>query len=282
MVAPTPRRMENLRLVPDPAPVNTDPFQLRAFCLYRALLRDRASASAGEQDAEPNLGGKLLYVGELDALSRAMVIAGNVAGCATLAVAADPMVQKLAMRDGAVDFVVTSLDEALRIFKNEIRRRNAVAVSVTAEPDAVEREMLERGVLPDLLFAGQRDEPREVCHFGPGEQEVHADTPDVGVAWINWQVERAPAQWMQRLDAIAIECLAGDRWASRWIRLGPRYLGRAAQAQRALYCDAPAANEVVRRFREAVGGGAIGTEVSMSLRIRDEMKVFQFVPADGA
>ena len=181
-----------------------------------------------------------------------MVIAGNVAGCATLAVAADPMVQKLAMRDGVVDFVVTSLDEALRIFKNEIRRRNAVAVSVTAEPDAVEREMLERGVLPDLLFAGQREEPQEVCHFGPGEQEVLADTPDAGVAWINWQVERAPAQWMQRLDAIAIECLAEDRRASRWIRLGPRYFGRAAQAQRALYCDALAANEI----RPAFPGGS--------------------------
>lgn len=269
-------------MVPDPAPANTDSFQLRAFCLYRALMRDRASACAGEQDAEPNLGGRLLYVGELDVLSRAMVIAGNVAGCATLAVAADPMMQKLAMRDGVVDFVVTSLDEALRIFKNEIRRRNAVAVSVTAEPDAVEREMLARGVLPDLLFAGLRDEPRKVCHFGPGEQEVHADTPDASVAWINWQVERAPAQWMQRLDAIAIECLAQDRRASRWIRLGPRYFGRAAQAQRAFYCDALPANEIVRRFREAVGSGAIGTEVSMSLRIRDETKVFQFVPADGA
>jgi urocanate hydratase len=269
-------------LVPDPAPANADSLQLEAFCLYRALMRGAASACAGEQDAEPNLGGRLLYVGELDVPSRGMVIAGNVAGCATLAVAEDPMVQKLAMRDGVVDFVVTSLDEALRIFKNEIRRRNAVAVSVTAEPDTVEREMLARGVLPDLLFAGGREERRKVCHFGPGEQEVLADMPDASIAWINWQVERAPGQWMQRLDAIAMECLAEDRQASRWIRLGPRYFGRAAQAQRALYCDALPANEILRRFGEAVGSGAIGTEVSMGLRIRDETRVFQFAPAAEA
>ncbi len=233
----------------------------------------------GDRNAEPNLGGKLLYAGALDARSRAMVIAGNVAGCATLAVAEDPTVQKLAMRDGVVDFVVTSLDEALRIFKNEIRKRNAVAVSVTGEPDAVEREMLERGVLPDLLFAGQREEPRRVLHFGPGEQEVHLDTPDASVAWISWQVEQAPAQWMQRLDAIAIECLAGDRPASRWIRLGPRYLGRTVHGERVLYCDPFAANEIVRRFGDAVRGGAIGAKVSMSLRLGDEGNDFDFVPA---
>ncbi|HMG85108.1 MAG TPA: hypothetical protein VK574_05170 [Terracidiphilus sp.] len=265
----------------DPAPSKTDSLQLEAFCLYRALMRDTASASASDQGAEPNLGGRLLYVGELDAHSRAMVIAGNVAGCATLAAAEDPIAQKVAMRDGVVDFVVTSLDEALRILKNEIRKRHAVAVSVTAEPDEVEHEMLERGVLPDLLFAGLSDEPRRVCHFGPGETDVHPDKPDASVAWINWQVEHAPAQWMQRLDSIAIACLLEDGPASRWIRLGPRYFGRTAQARRALYCDALAASEIVRRFREAVGSGAIGTKVSVGLCIRDAVENLEFVPPVG-
>ena len=125
----------------------------------------------GDHDAELDLGGNFLYAGALDGRSRAMVIAGNVAGCATLAVAEDPAAQKLAMRDGVVDFVVTSLDEALRILKNEIRKRNAVAVVLPASRDAVEREMLERGVLPDLLFAGQREGARQVCHFGPSEPD---------------------------------------------------------------------------------------------------------------
>jgi hypothetical protein len=49
------------------------------------------------------------------------------------------------------DFLVTSLDEALRILKNEIRKREAVAVCVAAAPRPWRCEMLERGVLPDLL-----------------------------------------------------------------------------------------------------------------------------------
>lgn len=263
-------------MVSDSAPANTAPLQLEAFCLYRALMRD----VPGDQDAEEtNLGGRLLYVGALDARSRAMVIAGNVAGCATLAVAEDSTGQKLAMRDGVVDFVVTSLDEALRILKNEIRKRNAVAVSVTGELDAVEREMLARGVLPDLIFAGLGDEPRKVCRFGPGEQEVRPGMPGASVAWINWQGENAPAQWMPRLDAIAIECLGEDRPASRWIRLGPRYFGRMSQGQRALYCDAFTSNEIVLRFGDAVRSGAIGTKVSVRLRIGGETNDFHFVPA---
>ena len=114
--------------------------------------------------------------------------------------------------------------------------------------------------------------------FGPGEQEVRTETPDARVAWINWRVEQAPAQWMQRLDAIAMDCLAGDGSAARWIRLAPRYLGRVAQAQRAFYCDPDAGREIVRRFGDAVRSGAIGAKVSVSLRIGDEANDFQFDP----
>ena len=81
---------------------------------------------------EPTLGGKLLYIGELDPAGRALAVAGNIAGVASLCASADPAIQKQAVRDGVVDFLVTSLDEALRILKNEIRKREPVAVCVGA------------------------------------------------------------------------------------------------------------------------------------------------------
>ena len=119
--------------------------------LYAGLM-----TSADPGGGEPRLGGRLLYAGALDAEGRALVVAGNIAGAATLAATANPAAQKQAIHDGVVDFLVTSLDEALRILKNESRKRETVAVCVGAEPDAVEREMLERGVEPDLLGAGAR------------------------------------------------------------------------------------------------------------------------------
>ncbi len=50
-------------------------------------------------------------------------------------------------------------------------------------------------------------------------------------ALVTWSVASDQAQWLPRLDAIALDCLDADEWAARrWLRLAPRYLGRLAQA----------------------------------------------------
>jgi hypothetical protein len=52
---------------------------------------------------------------------------------------------------------------------------------------------------------------------------------------------------MPRLDALALDCLPGDDGATRrWLRLGPRYLGRLARNTRAVYAD----REFLRGFSE--------------------------------
>ncbi len=256
-------------------PSTPDSPQLEALSLYWALMRD----VAGDQDGEPSLGGRLLYAGTLDIHSRAMVIAGNVAGCATLAVAEDPMKQKLAMRDGVVDFVVTSLDEALRILKNEIRKHAAVAVCVGAAPEKVEREMVERGVLPDLVFAGAPGEDRNTPSFGFGARQILCSDPGSSLAIVTWQVAQAPARWMAKLDAIALDCLASDESARRWIRLSSRYSGRDAQALRVLCCDSESAKQIIERFAQAVRNGEIAVEVSARLLVGGETKCFALSPS---
>lgn len=135
--------------------------------------------------------------------------------CATV----HPQPQRGAIRDGIVDFVVTSLDEALRILKNEIRKRNPVAVCIAASPAGIEKQMAERGVVADIDIHRQADDRAGTSW--PGRTE--------GVLVI-WSASSAPAQWMPKLDAVALECLdpaAGD--ARRWLRMAPRYLGRLAQ-----------------------------------------------------
>ena len=210
--------------------------QLEAYRFYYSLTRTAELACASRQDAEPNLGGNLLYAGELGPRTCASVIAGSVAGCATLAATTESAAQKQAIRDGAVDFVVTSLDEALRILKNEIRKKATVAVCVGMAPSDVEREMLERGVLPDLVFAGS-DHHRTAARFGSNSHQIQLTEPDRDQAFLEWRAAQSPPRWMARLDEIALDCLRSDLWAHRWIRLSPRYFGRSAQGQRALYCD---------------------------------------------
>lgn len=261
----------------DPAFGSSDSLQLRAYGFFLALTTQAERRYAFEAGAEPTLGGNLLYAGDLNADTQALVVAGNAAGCATLASTADLSIQKQAIRDGIVDFLVTSLDEALRILKNEIRKRAPVAVCVGQNAAAVEREMIERGVQPDIVFAGRAGEERGTLGFD-GPLEIQLTEPDSGLAFVTWQVSEAPARWMPKLDAIALECLPSASWEHRWIRLSPRYSGRTAMAHRALYCLPQVAHEIIRRFADSVEKGDIGAKVAISLASGGESQVFQITP----
>jgi urocanate hydratase len=221
-------------------------FALETYAFYRSIMP--SGAASPNSEAEPGLGGRLLYVGELDQQGRSQVVAGNIAGAASLSTSADPTMQKQAIRDGVADFLVNSLDEALRILKNEIRKRNPVAVCVAAAPAAVEQEMLERGVQPDLhrvsLTAGEPEQTQ----------------------FVSWSVESSPARWLPRLDAIAMGCLAPEAVsARRWLRLAPRYLGRAAQAVRILPADGEFAARFAEQVRQCARSGEIGVEVQIKI-----------------
>ena len=248
-------------------------FQLEAHVCYRGLV-----AHLNQEASEAGLGGNLLYAGELDAPGRAMTVAGNVAGCATLAITADPAPQKQAIHDGVVDFVVTSLDEALRILKNEIRKRNSVAVCIAADRDATEQEMKERGVLPDLVFADISDHPRNAGGFGTLIREIRLGEPVEGSALIAWEVIESPARWMPKLDVIALGCLPTEAWLRRWLRVSPRYFGRANLGERAFFCDSQIAIEIVKRIKDCVESSAITAEVSVSLMTGGETKLLELRP----
>ena len=241
-------------MTPDPIPDAALEFTLQVERLYSSLIQAAKPSGPAEPalHEEPSLGGNLLYAGELVPHGRALLVAANIAGAASLAATADPAAGKQAMRDGVADFLVNSLDEALRILKNEIRKREAAAVCVAMASEAVERAMLERGVLPDLV-------PRSPLPPAPSGQTL-----------VTWTVASASAQWLPRLDALAIDCLrksaAGQaNIAARWLRLAPRYLGRLAQNFRLLHCQLDVAQEFISRAQSAVDRGEIAVEVQITI-----------------
>jgi hypothetical protein len=269
-----------------------DPNALAAFDL--ALQAERFFAAliqttAAGPSTNPNLGGKLLYAGELDAQGRALIVAANIAGAASLAATAEPAAQKQAIRDGVADFLVTSLDEALRILKNEIRKRETVAVCVACAPGEVEHEMLQRGVLPDLLRPGVAS--KDCTKFlSQGAQQIQLFPLEKNQTLLAWSVASAPAQWLPKLDALALDCLDGNQvapgpgsprtdlgpwggdldsetWdsARRWLRLAPRYLGRLAQNQRLLRCNKETAQKFLEQLRNQVEQGKIKVPVEIRL-----------------
>ena len=236
----------------------------RAYDSLVGCVSVNAGPGPGKTDSgEPSLGGKLLYAAILDADARALLVAANVAGAASLAITADPATQKQAIRDGVVDFGVNSLDEALRILKNEIRKRETVAVCICGEPETIEREMRERGVQPDL------------------RRPVDAAPVPETQALLSWRVDTAPAQWLPKLDAFALECLEensgqGVNAAKRWLRLAPRYLGRMAQGVRLLRCEPNVARAFVERVRSA--GLPVEVEISLSSGLNSSLEVIRIEP----
>src|SRR5690348_12216796 len=116
---------------------------LRAFLLLCAL--------------EDNWPGKLVLVRGLDAEGRAASVASSIAGAACLALDSRAEVCRATLRAGACDFVVNSVDEALRILKNEIRKRKPVSVAVAMPEAAALEELLGRGVAPEAYILTSTD-----------------------------------------------------------------------------------------------------------------------------
>jgi hypothetical protein len=142
--------------------------------------------------------------------------------------------------------------------------------------------MMERGVVPDVLFEGMPDGRREMPDFGSRTSRVELTAPDAGLAFVTWQVAQAPARWMPRLDEIAQDCLGADPRAQRWIRLSPLYGGRSAQARRVVFCETDAAKLIVSRFAAQAHDGGIETDVSASVSIGGETEVFRWSPITTA
>jgi urocanate hydratase len=211
------------------------------------------SALARELNPEFGLGGRLLFAGELDPAVCRLIRAANIAGAASLAASADAAVQRLAIHEGVVDFLVTSLDEALRILKNEIRKRQAVAVCVAETPRTLARQMAERGVQPDLLAPSATEAAEGAVFLAQGARRVEAEPQPEGRKFLVLEI---PAAWAQRIaefDALLAESVAAANYANRrWLRLSPRYLGPAARRLRSLECDEETAAALMKRIEQAV------------------------------
>ncbi|MGD0832521.1 MAG: hypothetical protein ABR907_16425 [Terracidiphilus sp.] len=223
---------------------------------------------------EPNLGGKLLYAGQLDAEARALIVAANIAGAASLTATADSATAKQAMRDGVVDFLVTSLDEALRILKNEIRKREAVAVCVAVTPDLLEEQMRQRGVAPDLLRQTR-------IAASPHHRAVPIEplSAQQGQYIIAWSAATAPALWLPKLDVIALSCIDSEDGATRrWLRQAPRYLGRMAQGLRLLRCTEPTAGILRAQIQQRVECSEIQIPVELVINLDGQCEKFRFSP----
>lgn len=210
----------------------------------------------------PEPGGLLVFYGELDCRGLATAVASNIAGAASLGVSADADRAKLALRQGFCDFLVNSLDEALRILKNEIRKKQPIAVALVNDPEHVTAEMLERGVQPDLVACGGL---REQVFVERGARVLPAATVTAGSLVVTWRVSQDAAMWLPRVDTVAMDALenAADPQA-RWIRLAPRYLQKSLSRERYVRMCPEELARFVELLQQRTQSGEISVPVQVS------------------
>lgn len=78
-------------------------------------------------------------------------------GGAMLLLAHEKAEGRQAAQSGAVDFVVDTMSEALRILKNEVRQHRSIAVALVGVVEAHAAAMEERGVQPQFVEAVLQD-----------------------------------------------------------------------------------------------------------------------------
>jgi urocanate hydratase len=108
-------------------------------------------AAAGRRHFAGDLAGKLVATGGMGGMGGAQPLAATMNGAAILCVEVDPERIKRRVKTGYCDVMVNSLDEALRILKNAVRKREAASVGLVANCADVIPDLARRGVVPDLL-----------------------------------------------------------------------------------------------------------------------------------
>src|SRR5215470_5624121 len=108
-------------------------------------------SAAGEKHFGGDLAGKLIVSGGMGGMGGAQPLAATMTGACFLGIDVGAERIKKRLKTGYCDFMVNSLDEALRILKNAIRKKEAVSVGLIGNCADVIPELAERGVLPDIL-----------------------------------------------------------------------------------------------------------------------------------
>jgi urocanate hydratase len=108
-------------------------------------------AAAGRKHFRGDLAGKLIASGGMGGMGGAQPLAATLNGAAFLGIDVDPERIKRRVKSGYCDVMVNDLDEALRILKNAVRKREAASVGLVGNCADVIPELARRGVVPDLL-----------------------------------------------------------------------------------------------------------------------------------
>jgi len=223
------------------------------------ILRTYTALHSLHSDRNGDWGGALILACGLNENGAALALAANIAGAVCLNLEDNPATLKEAIRSGACDFVVNTVDEALRAMKNEVRKHLPLSVGLQSNPTQALQELHERGVSPQLFT--------DLTHT-PGHLEAVQRFKATGSLVVNFDTNHPanlegdetldadalieafvhPRQWrlgsflfetpaaLRAFDAEALSQLPeDDSLRRRWLSAAPRILQRERPIRRTLW-----------------------------------------------
>lgn len=229
----------------------------RVYSLFQTLSK------MVETPMDIGLGGMLLVYGDLDREGAAVALAGNIAGAATLGIDRDGSRLKQGVRHGFCDFLVNNLDEALRILKNELRKKQPVSVCFEGVFASFLHVFAQRGVQPDILGFSDGGEGSALLVERGAVVLPATDSGDDSLLEVTWEAETRAALWLPKVDALAAEVLPAGDARHRWLKFAPRYLGRSPARKRYLRMTVSELEAFRSRVESAMAAGEIDTRITI-------------------
>ncbi len=210
----------------------SDP-QPRQAAVYREYIHLQSIAA---ERFSGSLAGKLVLCAGFDVRGAELALATTIAGGAFLGIEAEPQSLKSAVRNGSCDFMVNTLDEALRVLKNELRKRTPLSAGLLGNASELLPEIVERGVQPELIeditsLGTNRPALNRLLERG-AEMLAIVEISEVRRAdEVTWTT--ANLQDLRRMDRLALELIPpADQVRRRWLEQAASSFHRQAPPER--------------------------------------------------
>jgi len=250
----------------------TQPSQSAVYRRYVQLQAIRAERFPDA--AADGLAGLLLTCVGFGLEGAQIALATTIAGGTFLGIDPSTLHLKAAVRNGSCDFMVNTLDESLRVLKNELRKKKALSVGLLGEAAAILAAMIERGVQPDLVAdsGATETEPAlpyrasllEFVERGAVQVDAHATNRSnvSGFLEVSWTT--ASIADLRRMDELALRQLpADDSIRRRWLQQAPAYFHRQRPLQRVLGMHAEEVTRLAEALKNAISAGEMQSPVTL-------------------
>lgn len=252
--------------------------------VYRRYLQLQSIRAGRFSDATAEgLAGLLLACVGFDLEGSELALATTICGGTFLGIDPSSEHLKTAVRNGSCDFMVNTLDESLRVLKNELRKKKALSVGLLGEASAILPAMVERGVQPDLMAEPGAADSETARVYRPAllqlvergavsvDTQVAIHSHAAGFLEVIWTASSIAD--LRRMDELALQqLLESDSIRRRWLQHAPAYFHRQRPLQRVLSLRPEELSQLLSVFKSAVSAKEFQTPAWVEWQTADGSK----------